>query len=54
VLYKVSNPYDASTEKTIAWNDPDVGVDWPVSDPVLSARDQQGEPFAEFARRIKA
>jgi dTDP-4-dehydrorhamnose 3,5-epimerase len=54
VLYKVSHPYDAKTESTIAWNDPQIGVAWPVSEPVLSARDQQGEPFADFARRMKA
>jgi dTDP-4-dehydrorhamnose 3,5-epimerase len=54
VLYKVSNPYDAETEKTIAWNDAEIGVVWPESSPLLSARDQHGEPFADFTRRIKA
>ena len=53
VLYKVSNPYDAETEKTIAWNDAQIGVVWPESSPLLSARDQKGEPFADFTRRIK-
>jgi dTDP-4-dehydrorhamnose 3,5-epimerase len=53
VLYKVSNPYDAETEKTIAWNDPEIGVEWPESAPLLSDRDQKGESFADFARRIK-
>ena len=53
VLYKVSNPYDPSTEKTIAWNDPDIGVVWPEQSPLLSERDQTGEPFADFTRRTK-
>jgi dTDP-4-dehydrorhamnose 3,5-epimerase len=53
VLYKVSNPYDAETEKTISWNDAKIGVEWPESSPLLSARDQQGESFADFTRRIK-
>jgi dTDP-4-dehydrorhamnose 3,5-epimerase len=52
VLYKVSSPYDASTECTLRWNDPDIGVVWPVDSPVLSARDQVGEPLAELARRM--
>lgn len=54
VLYKVSHPYDAATESTLSWNDPEIGVDWPVRDPVLSARDQKGETFADFARRMRA
>jgi dTDP-4-dehydrorhamnose 3,5-epimerase len=54
VLYKVSHPYDAATEKTIAWNDPELGVEWPVSNPILSARDQQGESFASFSSRTRA
>ncbi|HLV67370.1 MAG TPA: dTDP-4-dehydrorhamnose 3,5-epimerase [Polyangiaceae bacterium] len=53
VLYKVSTPYDARTECTIAWNDPEIGVDWPVQEPVLSARDQNGESFRDFVRRIR-
>ena len=53
VLYKVSNPYDGATECTIAWNDPDIGVEWPVAAPILSARDEKGEPFESVARRIR-
>lgn len=52
VLYKVSNPYDATTECTLSWNDPAIGVIWPVEDPVLSARDHRGESLADLARRI--
>lgn len=41
VLYKVSAPYSPSHERAIRWNDPDVGVDWPVTeaDAVLSGKD---------------
>jgi len=39
VVYKVSNVYDAATECGIRWNDPDIGVEWPLSDPLLSPRD---------------
>src|SRR5690606_6247208 len=51
VVYKCSSVYDASTECTLQWNDPDVGVRWPLTNPVLSARDQAGESFADYQRR---
>lgn len=40
VLYKCTSFYDGQTERGLAWNDPAVGVAWPVNDPVLSDRDQ--------------
>jgi dTDP-4-dehydrorhamnose 3,5-epimerase len=51
VQYKVSTPYDASTECAIRWNDPELGVAWPIDDPVLSQRDQTSESFAAFKAR---
>lgn len=52
VLYKVSTLYDASQERTLAWNDPDIGVKWPVESPVLSARDCNGESLASYRARM--
>lgn len=37
--YKVSQRYDSNDEGGLRWNDPDVGIEWPVSTPVISARD---------------
>ena len=54
VTYKVSSVYDGAEERTLAWNDPEVGVSWPVDTPDLSPRDQRGESFADFARRARA
>jgi len=54
VVYKVSNVYDPQTETGMRWNDPDIGVQWPVAEPLLSARDQQTESFAEYAKRVRA
>lgn len=40
VSYLLSSTYDPATESGIAWDDPDVAVDWPVADPLLSERDK--------------
>jgi dTDP-4-dehydrorhamnose 3,5-epimerase len=52
VLYKTSSVYDASAERTLAWNDREIGVDWPTTEPLLSDRDRAGESFATFRRRL--
>jgi len=39
--YKCTDIYDPASEVGIAWNDPDLGISWPVSDPILSPRDRQ-------------
>jgi dTDP-4-dehydrorhamnose 3,5-epimerase len=46
VLYKTTDFYTPEHERTIAWNDPDIGIEWPLSGaPVLSAKDAAGTPF---------
>jgi dTDP-4-dehydrorhamnose 3,5-epimerase len=55
VLYKTTDYYGPQFERSIAWDDPQVGIDWPMSEvhpsaatlPVLSARDLAGQPLAE-------
>ena len=42
-LYNVSEYYSAEKEKGILWNDPDIGINWPISNPVLSDKDE-GNP----------
>jgi len=46
--YKVNDFYEASGERTLLWNDPALGIAWPVpaEDAVVSAKDLQGEPLA--------
>ena len=38
--YRVSQRYDPQDEGGLLWNDRDIGIDWPVMDPVVSSRDQ--------------
>ena len=46
--YKCTDTYHPENEIVIAWDDPDISIDWPVATPVLSARDQQGQPLGEL------
>lgn len=39
VLYKVNQEYSVDDERGIIWNDPDIGIFWPIRDPVLSEQD---------------
>jgi dTDP-4-dehydrorhamnose 3,5-epimerase len=39
VLYKVTAEYAPELDRGILWNDPEIGITWPVKDPVLSAKD---------------
>jgi dTDP-4-dehydrorhamnose 3,5-epimerase len=48
-LYKCTDTYHPEHELVIAWNDPQINIDWPVPDPVLSARDQNGLTLDEHA-----
>jgi dTDP-4-dehydrorhamnose 3,5-epimerase len=48
VVYQVSSYYDPATEAGIAWDDPDVAVDWQVADPLLSERDKSAPTLAEI------
>lgn len=54
VQYKVSTPYDAQTECALSYADPDLKVAWPVSSPLLSARDLKAESFASYRARVGA
>jgi len=39
VIYKCTSLYAPEYERSIIWNDPDIGIDWPVKAPLLSTRD---------------
>ena len=49
VLYRVSSYYDPELEMGVAWDDPAIGIEWPISDPVLSERDRGAARLADLA-----
>jgi dTDP-4-dehydrorhamnose 3,5-epimerase len=49
VAYQLSSTFDGRTEAGVAWDDPDIGVEWPVSEPLLSERDRAAPRLAEVA-----
>ena len=51
VQYKQTAFYTPATEGTLSWNDPDVGVQWPLPDPQLSNRDQNGMSLKTYLEK---
>ncbi len=45
--YKCTDYYNAQTEGTVLWDDPDVGIEWPVEQPTLSEKDSAALPLRE-------
>jgi dTDP-4-dehydrorhamnose 3,5-epimerase len=40
VAYKCTEEYCRDTERSLAWNDPRIAIDWPIKEPILSSKDQ--------------
>ncbi|NGX85669.1 dTDP-4-dehydrorhamnose 3,5-epimerase [Rahnella sp. Lac-M11] len=46
--YKCTDYYDPKNEGCLIWNDPEVGIQWPVKTPLLSEKDAKGKLFGEL------
>jgi dTDP-4-dehydrorhamnose 3,5-epimerase len=53
VLYRVSSYYDPELESGIAWDDPEIAIRWPITDPILSERDSSAPRLAEVAASLQ-
>lgn len=54
-LYKVDNYYAKHNEYSIKWDDPDIGIEWPIDTPsVISERDKNAPSFKEFVEKYGA
>jgi dTDP-4-dehydrorhamnose 3,5-epimerase len=52
VAYRLSTYYDPALEVGIAWNDPDLAIEWPLADPIVSERDRNAPSLAEIAAAL--
>jgi dTDP-4-dehydrorhamnose 3,5-epimerase len=52
VEYKCTRLYDPKSEFSIAWNDPDLGIPWPTSSPLLSEKDRQAPRLRDVQERL--
>jgi dTDP-4-dehydrorhamnose 3,5-epimerase len=51
VEYKCSGYYVPTAEATVAWNDPEIALRWPIGAPILSSKDARGMTLAEYRTR---
>ncbi|MDX1387455.1 MAG: dTDP-4-dehydrorhamnose 3,5-epimerase, partial [bacterium] len=47
VYYKCTDFYRPEDDKSLLWNDPELKIDWPVEDPILSSKDREAMTLAE-------
>ena len=48
VTYKCTTLYDSSDDRGLPWNDPRFGIEWPIDDPILSAKDSRHQPLSSM------
>ncbi|ADI32008.1 dTDP-4-dehydrorhamnose 3,5-epimerase [Staphylothermus hellenicus] len=51
VIYKVDNLYAPEYEAGLIWNDPDVGIKWPIEEPILSEKDKKWPTLRELVEK---
>ena len=50
--YKCSNFYNKQSETGIFWNDPELRIDWQITDPIISEKDQQLQSLEQFLNKL--
>tara|TARA_A100001515_G_scaffold22304_2_gene16966 strand:+ start:7767 stop:8336 length:570 start_codon:yes stop_codon:yes gene_type:complete len=53
VTYKIDQFYDSSLDRAFAWDDPDIGIDWSVSNPIVSQKDRNAPPLRKAINNFK-
>lgn len=48
VQYKCTGVYNSKAESGVLWNDPAIGIEWPVQNPILSAKDAKAQTLAQW------
>lgn len=50
IQYKCTGIYNNQAESGILWNDPAIGIEWPIKDPILSEKDKKAQTLAEWLK----
>jgi dTDP-4-dehydrorhamnose 3,5-epimerase len=48
IQYKCTGIYNSKAESAIRWNDPDVGINWPLKEVIVSEKDRNARTFSEW------
>jgi dTDP-4-dehydrorhamnose 3,5-epimerase len=48
VQYKCTGTYNGQAESAVRWDDPEIGIDWPIRDVVVSEKDRKAQTLAEW------
>jgi dTDP-4-dehydrorhamnose 3,5-epimerase len=51
IQYLTTGTYNGAAESGVLWNDPDIGIDWPVKAPILSEKDRRQQTLREWLDR---
>ena len=51
IQYLCTGIYNSQAESGILWNDPAIGIEWPVNDPILSGKDEKAQTLQEWLKR---
>ena len=51
IQYKCTGVYNKNAESGIRWDDPAIGIKWPISNPILSEKDSKAQLLSEWAKR---
>ena len=47
ITYKTTNEYSAANDAGVMWDDPDIAIDWPVADPLISEKDARNKMLSQ-------
>jgi dTDP-4-dehydrorhamnose 3,5-epimerase len=54
IEYLTTGTYNPKAESGIRWNDPALGIQWPLTDPIMSAKDEKAQTLAEWLVRAES